>query len=118
MSFPSVFALASSKEAWVGDLWVQSFEGGGWNLSFSRPFNDWEFGTVRNFLLRIQDRVVMEEREDVAFWADTESGSFSVKDFYYILEEVRVDPFPFSVVWNDWVPPKVSFFAWEAGEKS
>ncbi|KAL6349764.1 hypothetical protein AAG906_001651 [Vitis piasezkii] len=83
-----------------------SLYGGGWNLSFSRPFNDWEFGTVRNFLLRIQDRVVVEEREDVAFWADTESGSFSVKDFYYILEEVRVDPFPSNVVWNDWVPPK------------
>ena len=51
----------------MADLWVQSFEGGGWNPSFSRPFNDWEFGTVGWFLLRIQDRVVVEEREDEAF---------------------------------------------------
>ena len=58
--------------------------------------------------------MVVEEREDVLFWADTESGSFSVKSLYFILEEVRVDPFPNRVVWNAWVPPKVSFFAWEA----
>ena len=62
------------------------------------------------FLLRIQDRVVVEEREDEAFWASTESGSFSVKSLYSILEEVRVNPFPTSIVWNAWVPPKVSFF--------
>ncbi|RVW53854.1 hypothetical protein CK203_099670 [Vitis vinifera] len=30
----------------------------------------------------IQDRVVVEEREDEAFWASTESGSFSVKSLY------------------------------------
>ena len=42
----------------------------------------------------------MEEREDVLFWADTESGSFSVKSLYSILEEVRVDLFPTRVVWN------------------
>ena len=53
VSFPSLFALASSKEAWVANLWVQSSEGGGWNPSFSRPFNDGEFGTVGCFLLRI-----------------------------------------------------------------
>ena len=47
------------------------------------------------------------------FWVDTESGSFFVKSLYSILEEVRVDPFPSSVVWNAWVPPKVSFFPWE-----
>ena len=44
---------------------------------------------------------------------DAKSGSFSIKSLYSILEEERVDPFPTSVVWNAWVPPKVSFFPWE-----
>ena len=44
----------------------------------------------------------------------TKSGSFSVKSLYSILEGGRIEPFPTSVVWNAWVPPKVSFFAWEA----
>ena len=100
MSFPSLFALASSKEAWVVDTWVQSPAGGGWNPSFSRPLNDWEIGKAGCFLSRIQDKVVVEERKDVAFWADTKSGSFFVKSLYSILEEVRVDLFPTRVVWN------------------
>ncbi|RVW93922.1 hypothetical protein CK203_028234 [Vitis vinifera] len=90
VSFPSLFALPSSKEAWVADLWVQSPEGGGWNPSFSRPLNDWEIGKAGCFLSRIQDKVVVEERKDVAFWADTKSGSFFVKSLYSILEEGKV----------------------------
>ena len=41
------------------------------------------------------------------------SGIFSVKSLYASLEIGRVVQFPSSVVWNAWVPPKVSFFAWE-----
>ena len=72
---------------------------------------------VECFLSRIQDKVVVEEREDKVFWAKTKSESFSIKSLYSTLEERRVDPnpFPTSVVWNAWVPPKVSFFfSWEA----
>ena len=65
-------------------------------------------------LSRIQDNVVVEEREDKVFWAETKSGSFSIKSLYSTLKEGRVDPFPLSVVWNAWVPTKVSFVAWEA----
>ena len=114
LSFPSLFVLASSEEAWVADFWVHSSEGDGWDPSFSRPLNDLEIEMVECFLSRIQDKVVIEEREDEVFWAVTKSGSFSVKSLISILEEVRVSPFPTSIVWNDWVPPKVSFFAWEA----
>ena len=110
VSLPSLFALASSKEAWVADLWVHSSEGGGWNPSFSRPLNDWEIEIVECFLSRIQDKVVVEEREDEVFWAVTKNGSFSVKSLISILEEVRVSTFPTSIVWDAWVPPKVGFF--------
>ena len=112
--FPSLFVLASSEEAWVADFWVHSSEGDGWDPSFSRPLNDLEIEMVECFLSRIQDKVVIEEREDEVFWAVTKSGSFSVKSLYSILEEVRISRFPTSIVWNTWVPPKVSFFAWEA----
>ena len=114
VSFPSLFALARSKKAWVADLWVHSSIGGEWNPSFSRPLNDWEFEMMECFLLGIQDKVVVDEREDDVFWVVRKSGSFSVKSFLSILEEVRVSPFPSSIVWNAWVLPKVCFFAWEA----
>ncbi|KAL6349617.1 hypothetical protein AAG906_035778 [Vitis piasezkii] len=37
---------------------------GGWNPSFSRLLNDWEIEMMECFLSRIQDKVVVEERED------------------------------------------------------
>ena len=42
-AFPSLFALASNKEAWVNEMWTAEGEwGGSWNPCFNRPFNDWE----------------------------------------------------------------------------
>ena len=72
---------------------------------------------VECFLSRIQDKVVVEEREDKVFWEKTKSEYFSIKSLCSTLEERRVDPdpFPTSVVWNAWVPPKVSFFFFLGG---
>ena len=111
VSFPSLFAPASSKDAWVADLWMHSSEEGVWIPNFSRPLNGWEIKTVECFLSRLQDMAVDVEGEDKVYWMATNSGSFSVKSFYFILEAGRVEPFPSSVVWNVWVPPKVNFFA-------
>ncbi|RVX01293.1 hypothetical protein CK203_031217 [Vitis vinifera] len=51
-------------------LWkaIRLYGRGGWNPSFSRLLNDWEIETVECFLSRIQDNVVVEEREDEATW--------------------------------------------------
>ncbi|RVW99876.1 LINE-1 reverse transcriptase-like [Vitis vinifera] len=46
-AFPSLFALASNKEAWVNEVWTTEGEwGGSWNPCFNRPFNDWELEEV------------------------------------------------------------------------
>ncbi|RVW85571.1 hypothetical protein CK203_037527 [Vitis vinifera] len=39
-SFPSLFTLSSSKEAWVADVWNPKGEEDGWTPLFSRVFND------------------------------------------------------------------------------
>ena len=62
-------------------------------------------------MARLQDKVVEEGAEDKVCWVETKSGTFSVKSLYASLEIGRVVQFPSSVVWNVWVPPKVSFFA-------
>ena len=55
--------------------------------------------------------MVEKGKEDKVCWVETKSGTFSVKSLYASLEIGRVVQFPSSVVWNVWVPPKVSFFA-------
>ena len=46
-SFPSLYAVAAFKEAWLVELWDSSGEEGGWSPRFSRPFNDWEVEVER-----------------------------------------------------------------------
>ena len=41
-SFPTLYAIVASKGAKVGEVWETTGDGGGWNLRFIRPFNDWE----------------------------------------------------------------------------
>ena len=58
VAFPTLFALAMSKDTWVKDVW--SFIEGGWSWSshFSRPFNDWEMDEVHGFLFCLNGKSV------------------------------------------------------------
>ena len=102
VSFPSLFALSNSKDAWVVELWQHSNEGGSWNPNFPRPLNDWEIVIVERFLAKLQDKVVEEGTEDKVCWVETKSETFSIKSLYASLEIKRVVQFPSSVVWNVW----------------
>ena len=46
--------------------------------------------------------------------SETKSGKFLVKSLYLALEAGCPSLFPSSYIWNVWVQPKISFFAWEA----
>ena len=52
--------------------------------------------------------------EDMVVWTETKSGKFSTKSLYLALEADCPVLFPSSCIWNGWVQPKISFFAWEA----
>ncbi|KAJ9678923.1 hypothetical protein PVL29_020968 [Vitis rotundifolia] len=94
--FPSLYAFASFKEAWLVELWDHSGDVGVWSPSFSRSFNDWE---VERLLLTIRGRRLNPLLEDRMLWKETKDGICS---------------FPYSNIWSICVPTKVSFFAWEA----
>ena len=56
-AFPSLFALASNKEAWVNEVWTVEGEwGGSWNPCFNRPFNDWELEEVERLFIHLPKR--------------------------------------------------------------
>ena len=107
--FPSLFALATSKEAWVVDVWSPSFDGGCWAPHFSKRLNDWEVELVERFFMRLQRWRVSSDEEDRLVWVGEKCGNFFVKALYKVLENFLI-----AVIWNSWMPPKISFFAWEA----
>ncbi|RVX21330.1 hypothetical protein CK203_002101 [Vitis vinifera] len=63
-TYPSLFALAVSKDAWVADYWDSLGEVGGWIPRFSRPFNDWEVEAVERLLSTLQGKRLAASLED------------------------------------------------------
>ena len=115
-SFPSLFALSLEKEAWVAEVWdlLAEWGRGGWNPCFSRALNDWEVEEAEIFLVHPHVWSVFEDVEDMVDWNKSKSGKFSTKSLYRALEADCPVLFPYSCIWNGWVQPKISFFAWEA----
>ena len=109
-SFPSLYAFASSKEAWVKEFWDSSGEEGVWSPRFSKPFNDWEVEEVERLLLTIRGARLIPLVEDRMMWKVTSNGIFSVKSLYNELSSRRAGLFPHGLIWSPSVPSKVSFF--------
>nr|CAN62246.1 hypothetical protein VITISV_023343 [Vitis vinifera] len=63
-SFPSLYVIASPKEAWVEDVWNPLAVKDCWARCFFRRFNDWKVEFVEHFLLRLQARKVCKEDVD------------------------------------------------------
>ncbi|RVW30523.1 putative ribonuclease H protein [Vitis vinifera] len=113
--FPSLFALASNKEAWINEVWTAGGEGGGvWNPCFNRPFNDWEMEDVEWLLCCLEGKKVRGDEEDKVKWMASKDGDFSVKSLYRTMQPGSHAFFPSKIIWNSCVQPKLSFFAWEA----
>ena len=111
--FPSLYFLASFREAWVALLWDGTREVGHWNLVFTRHNNDWEIKDVEALFRKLNGQVLRRDDEDVMNWWISKKGLFTVKSFYSFLAPCNVREFPSSIFWN-WVSNKVSCFAWEA----
>ena len=96
----------------MSDVWNP--DGDGWTPLFSRVLNDWEIELVERFLHKIQTFRVQREEENRVIWTASKCGVFSIKSLYSILEPGVSPLFPSGSIWRVNVPPKVTFFAWEA----
>ena len=96
------------------DVWNSSADGDCWAPCFSRWLNDWEVEIVECFLLRLQGWRVCRDEEDKLLWTGPKNEKFSIETLYNALEPGNHAAFPTKVIWNSWVSPKMSFFAWEA----
>ncbi|WJZ84098.1 hypothetical protein VitviT2T_003721 [Vitis vinifera] len=99
--FPLMFRIAANNSVVVADFWGrQEGGGGGWEVHFRRPFQDWELEEVSRFLGYIST-VKVQEGEDFLVWKIERKGTFKVKSYYRSLKE-------------DNSPLRTRFFAWEA----
>ena len=110
--FPSLFALATSKEAWVNEVWTTVGEReGSWSPRFNKPFNDWELEEVERLFCCLGGKKVSVDEEDKVRWMDSKDGIFSVKSLYRALQPISLASLPSKIIWNSCMQPKLSFFA-------
>ena len=73
-AFRGLYAITSSKDAWVVDVW----DGGSWGPRFIRQFNDWELEDIDAFFGRLHNYVISLGATDDMVWLGTKNGVFSV----------------------------------------
>ena len=113
-TFPTLFNLTAHKEARIANIWDSSREERGWSPIFLKPFNDWEVEEVERSLHFLNSRKIRPLQEDLLLLKETMSDGFFVRLMYRKLAHSAPTDFPAWSIWNPIVPPKLSFFAWEA----
>ena len=69
---------------------------------------------VERFLQTLCDQNFCPLSEDKLLLKDVKEKGFSIKIIYKGLDPSPTIDFPYRLIWNSTVPPKIGFFAWEA----
>ncbi|RVW77264.1 putative ribonuclease H protein [Vitis vinifera] len=113
-SFPSLFSISLSKDAWVSDVWNPDSDGEGWTL-FSQGrlmigrLRWWSILCSRSKPLGCKGRMKIEWFRRLQRVVISQSSRFIL---FWSLETLICSLM--IVFWRVNVPPKVAFFAWEA----
>ena len=116
VSFPFLYALVVSKGAMVLELWEMFGGDGVWNSRFNRGFNDWELESVQIFFGFLNSKKGNPQKRDNIVWKLAKNGSFTIKENFNYLERGNRPLVLIKLLWNSYVPTKVSFFTWEVWE--
>jgi hypothetical protein len=119
LMFPRLFSLSTQKEAKVGDM--VGVHGGVavWNMIWRRHPFLWEVNLIDN-LMALLEGVILGTEEDRWEWLPEESGLFTVKSSYTVLELIYLlvielcplEEGVFSLIWKSPAPSKVVAFSW------
>ena len=112
--YPSLFNLALYKEAKIADIWDRDRGVGSWSPTFLRPLNDWEIEEPVRFLHTLHEVIYCPSGEDKLLLKNDKEKGFSVKSMYKGFDPSPAIDFPYRLIWNSVVPPKIGVFAWEA----
>ena len=79
-----------------------------------RPINDWEIEEVARFLHTLHEFIYCPSGEDKLLLKNDKEKGFSVKSMYKGFDPSPAFEFPYRLIWNPVVPPKIGVFVWEA----
>ena len=105
-TFLDLYCLSRARDSLVAK--VMCWSGGmiHWNFYFRRSPQDWEEESFDRFMDIVYSWKVWRVGPDKVCWKPARSRYFEVRGFHL--------SFPWRLVWQSKVPPRVAFFPWSA----
>ena len=85
-----------------------------WDAKFCRPPQDWEQESFDQFMDMVYSSKVRGLGPDRVCWKPARSRGFEVRGFYLSFYPSTLLSFPWRMIGNSKVPPRVAFFSWFA----
>ena len=83
-----------------------------WNVQFHRPPQDWEQEAFDRFMGLVYSSTVQGFGLDKVCWKPTRNRGFEVRGYYSSFYPPTPVSFPWRMIWQSKVPPRVAFFSW------
>ena len=112
--FWSIIVLVGQKDSLVAEVMGWSVGRIHWNLQFRRPPQDWEQEALDRFMGLVYSLTVWGFGPDKVCWKPARSSVFEVRGFYCSFYPLTLVSFPWRLILQLKVPPRVAFFAWFA----
>ena len=103
-TFLDLYCLSRARDSLMAK--VMCWSGGmiHWNFYFRRSLQDWEEESFDRFMDSVYPWKVRRVGPDKICWKPARSRDFEVRSFHL--------SFPWRLVWQSKVPPRVAFFSW------
>ena len=111
-AFPVLYSISRAREFFVSK--VMCFSNGRlhWDIRFRRPPQDWESESFDRFWVVLYSMNEWGVGDDNICWKPAMRRGFEVRGSYHSLSLSSVTDFPWKMVWQSKVPPRVAFFSW------
>ena len=112
-AFPELYCLNRSKDSSVAEVMGWSVGRFHWNVQFRRPPQDWEEAFDR-FMELVYSSSVRGFGPDKVCWKLVRNRGFEVRGYCSSFYPPNLVSFPWKMIWQSKVPPRVAFFSWSA----
>ena len=113
-AFLELYCLSRSKDSLVAEVTGWSTKRIHWNVQFRRSLQDWEQESFDQFIGMVYSLIVWGFGPNKVCWKPTRSKGFKVRGFYRSFYPPTILSFPWRMIWQSKVPPRVAFFSWFA----
>ena len=113
-AFPKLYCLSRSNDSSVAEVMGWSARRFHWNVQFRRPPQDWEEEAFDWFMELVYSLSVRGFGPDNVCWKPARNRGFEVRGYYSSFYPPNLVSFPWKMIWQSEVPPRVAFFSWSA----